>query len=401
MGNVNVSTKADQSKRKGILKKAALLATVASITSAAAIGNQKPKESEALIGAIIGIVSTVIGVATGIGQTAADIVSQQKAAEEARRAEEEARRQAEEQARQERMREQLETSAEHNVRLAEQEVSDSKEINISIADNSSLQESQALGHAMRSKGGLQKPSSPPKGINVGGFGASDEVEENDEIQNIVEEDASDEYVEEIVDDFVEEIHDEVVEESLQESFDVDNSVDESYESNEGEVVETKKTETITKKINLNKNSLIQSNKKSPTKVETNVSNNGISIDIGNSLDDEDDSPSNVIRFDINEKEDDDGIIYEEILINSGTNKNKYDGVEVGVSDDMLMSTEDAENHHLVKDGYLSAEDLILLDFAIRSGAITGEILDIMYDNGDISDEYYGAGLSLIEEIAQR
>ncbi len=101
------------------------------------------------------------------------------------------------------------------------------------------------------------------------------------------------------------------------------------------------------------------------------------------------------------KEDDDGIIYEEILINSGTNKNKYDGVEVGVSDDMLMSTEDAENHHLVKDGYLSAEDLILLDFAIRSGAITGEILDIMYDNGDISDEYYGAGLSLIEEIAQR
>ena len=58
MGNVNVSTKADQSKRKGILKKAALLATVASITSAAAIGNQKPKESEALIGAIIGIVST-------------------------------------------------------------------------------------------------------------------------------------------------------------------------------------------------------------------------------------------------------------------------------------------------------------------------------------------------------
>ena len=44
---------------------------------------------------------------------------------------------------------------------------------------------------MRSKGGLQKPSSPPKGINVGGFGASDEVEENDEIQNIVEEDASD------------------------------------------------------------------------------------------------------------------------------------------------------------------------------------------------------------------
>ncbi len=34
MGNVNVSTKADQSKRKGILKKVALLATVASITSA-------------------------------------------------------------------------------------------------------------------------------------------------------------------------------------------------------------------------------------------------------------------------------------------------------------------------------------------------------------------------------
>lgn len=394
MGNVNTNKKVDQNKRKGILKKAALLATVASITSVAAIGNQKPKESEAIVGAIISAVTSVISVATSIGQTVASAINESNAAET------------------ERLRNTLEISSDHNVRLKNEE-DNVKEINISIADNSSLQQSKVSSYSsMRSKGGLQKPSSPPKGINVGGFGASEEIEENDEIQNIVEEDVmedvmedivddtSDEYVEEIVDEYVDEIHDEVVEESLQESFDIDNSVDESYESNEDEVVEAEKTENVTvKKINLNKNSLIKNNKKNPTKVEMNVNNtsNGISIDIGNSLDNEDESSSNVIRFDINEKEDDDGVVYEEVVIKSGTN-HKQENFTVGVSDDMLMPTEEAENHHLVKDGYLSAEDLILLDFGIRSGAITGDILDIMYNNGDISDEYYGAGLTLIEEI---
>lgn len=384
MGTTNINKNNEQSKRKGILKKAALLATVASITSAAAIGNQKPKESEALIGAIFGVISTVIGVATGIGQGVAETVAQRNARKQA---EEEARRQAEEEKRraeEERMRQLLETSSDHNVRLSAQEEEDeSKVINISVADNTSLQGAQSA-QSMRSKGNLQKPSSPPKGIHVGGFGA---VEEDDtQIENIVtENEVLDESVYDEMEDTVDivdnELINEIVNDVVDENINVKEEIDTVVEESKQEETQTQnKEEAVVVNISTNKNTNVLNKNTSKSEV----------INLGS------EDTSNVIRLEINEKDEDDDILYEEIIIKSGTN-NKEEAT-IGVSDDMLMSTEDAEKHYLVIEGYLSADDLILLDFGIRSGAITEDVLEVMHENGDISDEYYDAGLSLIEEM---
>jgi len=284
MGTTNINKNNEQSKRKGILKKAALLATVASITSAAAIGNQKPKESEALIGAIFGVISTVIGVATGIGQGVAETVAQRNARKQA---EEEARRQAEEEKRraeEERMRQLLETSSDHNVRLSAQEEEDeSKVINISVADNTSLQGAQSA-QSMRSKGNLQKPSSPPKGIHVGGFGA---VEEDDtQIENIVTEnevldesvyDEMEDTVDIVDNELINEIVNDVVDENINVKEEINTVVDENInvkeeintvveESKQEETQTQNKEEAVVVNISTNKNTNVLNKNTSKSEV---------------------------------------------------------------------------------------------------------------------------------------
>ena len=149
MGNVSGNGK-ENTLRKKVLKKAAMLATVASITGACAVGGQKPKESEALIGAIIMAIVAGVTTAASIGQSVYETESaknmqnqavkeQKRQEEEARKQAEEARKQAEREAEEARIQAALE-DPNYNVRLQEQDEEEGKTIDMSSADNSAVLE---------------------------------------------------------------------------------------------------------------------------------------------------------------------------------------------------------------------------------------------------------------------
>lgn len=321
MGNVSGNGK-ENTLRKKVLKKAAMLATVASITGACAVGGQKPKESEALIGAIIMAIVAGITTAASIGQSVYETESaknmQNQAVKEQKRQEEEARKQAEREAEEARIQAALE-DPNYNVRLQEQDEEEGKTIDMSSADNSAVleqQQQEAMARARR-RNSIKRPTAPPKDVNVGGFGVEEEVEEvvTEDIVNNEEE-----VVEDIVDDDV-------------------SYTDESYE----EFVES-------------------------------------------------DSESNIVRLSL--KDVDFGSDEFNGVIEQITTGGDY----VEVDEDMLMSEKDAQNHRLVEEGFLSAEEIILLDFGIRNGTINEDVLNSMYESGEVSDEYYEGAMELLFEI---
>lgn len=361
----------NETSRKKILKKAALLATAASITGAVTVGGQKPKESDALIGAIIAIVTTAVSVTAGIAQS---VVS----SEQQKRADEAARKQAEEEARQERIREQLANSSEHNVRVG-QEVEEQvgKEIDISIANNGELLESQRSqggrsSYSSKSNSGkLNKPPTPPKGIQVGGFGAEDDIEVEEITENISE------IVEETTESYE---NDEIIETQNIVTDDANESKPPIIQTTTGETNQNNKLDnTIQNTTNKTHNNL----KDYTNKTETST------------------TPKFELFFeeesgDLNEY---DNIVYEELVahgVGVVGDISSEDAVEFDES--MVMDEETAFNHRLVQEGYLSIEELILYDYGIRVGAIDEDVLNAMYENGEISDESYAGAIELMYEI---
>lgn len=102
--------------------------------------------------------------------------------------------------------------------------------------------------------------------------------------------------------------------------------------------------------------------------------------------------SNIVRFSLNDLDDDD---LDELI--SQTNSEEF-FAELDVSS--IMSEKEAMNHELVQLGYLSAEELILLDFGIRNGTIDQNILDEMLEQGIVTDEYYEGACYLIAGISE-
>lgn len=353
MGNTKGIEK-ENSARKKILKKAAMLATVASITGACAVGGQKPKESEALIGAIIAAITTVISIGASIGQSVSDGI---QASNERAAAEEEARRQAEEERRlaeEERIRAALE-SADHNVRLNKTEESPNKIIDISSADNSAVleqQQQEAMARA-RKRSNIKRPTAPPKDVNIGGFGVEDEEE-------IINDNLSEEIDNSVLEDNI------YNQEEDNSDYNSDDYIDENIENQEEEINYSEETVDDNKQ----EGDTISSNI-----VKFNLNELGIEGNVSSKLNY--DNQNKVVEgFDI--YEDDEGYV-------------EFD-------ESMLMLESDAEKHLLVRTGMLTAEELILLDFGVKSGAITIDILSTMYENGDVSDEYYEGAMKFIEEL---
>ena len=353
MGNVSGNGK-ENTLRKKVLKKAAMLATVASITGACAVGGQKPKESEALIGAIIMAIVAGITTAASIGQSVYENESaknmQNQAVKEQKRQEEEARKQAEREAEEARIQAALE-DPNYNVRLQEQDEEEGKTIDMSSADNSAVleqQQQEAMARARR-RNSIKRPTAPPKDVNVGGFGVEEEVEE------VVTED--------IVNN-----EEEVVEEV----------VTEDIVNNEEEIVE----EVVTEDIVNNEEEV----------VEDIVDDDVSYTDESDEEFVESDSESNIVRLSL--KDVDFGSDEFNGVIEQITTGGDY----VEVDEDMLMSEKDAQNHRLVEEGFLSAEEIILLDFGIRNGTINEDVLNSMYESGEVSDEYYEGAMELLFEI---
>ena len=360
MGNVSGNGK-ENTLRKKVLKKAAMLATVASITGACAVGGQKPKESEALIGAIIMAIVAGITTAASIGQSVYETESaknmQNQAVKEQKRQEEEARKQAEEarkQAEREVEEARIQAALEdpnYNVRLQEQDEEEGKTIDMSSADNSAVleqQQQEAMARARR-RNSIKRPTAPPKDVNVGGFGVEEEVEE------VVTED--------IVNN-----EEEVVEEV----------VTEDIVNNEEEVVE----EIVTEDIVNNEEEV----------VEDIVDDDVIYTDEGYGEFVESDSESNIVRLSLKD------VDFDSHEFNGVIEQITTGGDYVEVDEDMLMSEKDAQNHRLVEEGFLSAEEIILLDFGIRNGTINEDVLNSMYESGEVSDEYYEGAMELLFEI---
>lgn len=373
----------NETSRKKILKKAALLATAASITGAVTVGGQKPKESDALIGLIVTLVTTVVSVGAGIAQTAVS-------ADQQWRAEEEAKKQAAEEARQAKMREQLENSSEHNIRV-NQEVQEEvgKEIDISIANNADLANEGSQGSRSNgvktNSGKLNKPPTPPKGIQVGGFGVADEVEE-EVVENISEE------VEETV-----ELNEEVGNTEIQDEVaDVTNetkppviqtTTGETTHTNGNNKVENTTQNTINK---TESNKQETQNKKPQNSLKDHTNKTETSTTPKFELSFEEDSS------DLNDEE---NVVYEDLVAHGVGVVGEFlseDAVEFDES--MVMDEETALNHRLVQEGYLTSEELILYDYGIRVGAIDENILNTMYENGEISDESYAGAIELMYEI---
>ena len=349
MGNVSGNGK-ENTLRKKVLKKAAMLATVASITGACAVGGQKPKESEALIGAIITAIIMGITTAASVGQSVYEtetaknmqnkaIKEQQRQERAAREAEERAKKEAEEQARREAEEARIKAALEdpnYNVRLQEKEEEEGKTIDMSSADNSAVleqQQQEAMARARR-RSNIKRPTVPPKDVNVGGFGVEEEVVEEVVTEDIVNNE--EEIVEEIVTEDIVNNEEEVVEDI------VDDDViytDEGY----GEFVES-------------------------------------------------DSESNIVRLSLKD------VDFDSHEFNGVIEQITTGGDYVEVDEDMLMSEKDAQNHRLVEEGFLSAEEIILLDFGIRNGTINEDVLNSMYESGEVSDEYYEGAMELLFEI---
>ena len=349
MGNVSGNGK-ENTLRKKVLKKAAMLATVASITGACAVGGQKPKESEALIGAIIMAIVMAATTAASVGQSVYEtesaknmqnqaIKEQQRQERAAREAEERAKKEAEEQARREAEEARIKAALEdpnYNVRLQEQDEEEGKTIDMSSADNSAVleqQQQEAMARARR-RSNIKRPTVPPKDVNVGGFGVEEEVVEEVVTEDIVNNE--EEVVEEIVTEDIVNNEEEVVEDI------VDDDViytDEGY----GEFVES-------------------------------------------------DSESNIVRLSLKD------VDFDSDEFNGVIEQITTGGDYVEVDEDMLMSEKDAQNHRLVEEGFLSAEEIILLDFGIRNGTINEDVLNSMYESGEVSDEYYEGAMELLFEI---
>ena len=364
MGNVSGNGK-ENTLRKKVLKKAAMLATVASITGACAVGGQKPKESDALIGAIIMAIMMGVTAAASVGQSVYEtesaknmqnqaIKEQQRQERAAREAEERAKKEAEEQARREAEEARIKAALEdpnYNVRLQEKEEEEGKTIDMSSADNSAVleqQQQEAMARARR-RNSIKRPTAPPKDVNVGGFGVEEEVEE------VVTED--------IVNN-----EEEVVEEI----------VTEDIVNNEEEIVE----EIVTEDIVNNEEEV----------VEDIVDDDVIYTDEGYGEFVESDSESNIVRLSLKD------VDFDSHEFNGVIEQITTGGDYVEVDEDMLMSEKDAQNHRLVEEGFLSAEEIILLDFGIRNGTINEDVLNSMYESGEVSDEYYEGAMELLFEI---
>ena len=392
MGNVSGNGK-ENTLRKKVLKKAAMLATVASITGACAVGGQKPKESEALIGAIIMAIVAGVTTAASIGQSVYETESaknmqnqavkeQKRQEEEARKQAEEARKQAEREAEEARIQAALE-DPNYNVRLQEQDEEEGKTIDMSSADNSAVleqQQQEAMARARR-RNSIKRPTAPPKDVNVGGFGVEEEVEEvvTEDIVNNEEE-----VVEEVVTEDIVNNEEEVVEEIVTEDI-VNNEeevvgeiVTEDIVNNEEEIVE----EIVTEDIVNNEEEVVEDI------VDDDVSYTDESYEEFV----ESDSESNIVRLSL--KDVDFGSDEFNGVIEQITTGGDY----VEVDEDMLMSEKDAQNHRLVEEGFLSAEEIILLDFGIRNGTINEDVLNSMYESGEVSDEYYEGAMELLFEI---
>ena len=370
MGNVNVSGNGkgkENSLRKKVLKKAAMLATVASITGACAVGGQKPKESDALIGAIIMAIAMGVSAAASVGQSVYETESaknmQNQAIKEQQRQEEEARKRAEREAEQARIQAALENPY-YNVRLQQQEKEEGKTIDMSSANNADVleqQQQEAMARARR-RNGIKRPTAPPKDVNVGGFGVEEEVVEEVVTENIVNNE--EEVVEEIVTEDIVNNEEEVITEDIV--------------NNEEGVVE----EVVNEDIVNNEEGVVED-----------IVDDGV-IYTEESYEEvvENDSGSNIVRLSLKDfdfgSEEFNGVIEQ---ITAG-------GDYVEVDEDMLMSDEDAQNHRLVEEGFLSAEEIILLDFGIRNGTINENVLNSMYESGEVSDEYYEGAMELLFEI---
>ena len=392
MGNVSGNGK-ENTLRKKVLKKAAMLATVASITGACAVGGQKPKESEALIGAIIMAIVAGVTTAASIGQSVYETESaknmqnqavkeQKRQEEEARKQAEEARKQAEREAEEARIQAALE-DPNYNVRLQEQDEEEGKTIDMSSADNSAVleqQQQEAMARARR-RNSIKRPTAPPKDVNVGGFGVEEEVEEvvTEDIVNNEEEVVEEVVTEDIVNN-EEEVVEEIVTEDIvnNEEEVVEEIVTEDIVNNEEEIVE----EVVTEDIVNNEEEVVEDI------VDDDVSYTDESYEEFV----ESDSESNIVRLSL--KDVDFGSDEFNGVIEQITTGGDY----VEVDEDMLMSEKDAQNHRLVEEGFLSAEEIILLDFGIRNGTINEDVLNSMYESGEVSDEYYEGAMELLFEI---
>ena len=396
MGNVSGNGK-ENTLRKKVLKKAAMLATVASITGACAVGGQKPKESDALIGAIITAIIMGITTAASVGQSVYEtetaknmqnqaIKEQQRQERAAREAEERAKKEAEEQARREAEEARIKAALEdpnYNVRLQEKEEEEGKTIDMSSADNSAVleqQQQEAMARARR-RNSIKRPTAPPKDVNVGGFGVEEEVEEvvTEDIVNNEEEVVEEVVTEDIVNN-EEEVVQEIVTEDIvnNEEEVVEEIVTEDIVNNEEEIVE----EIVTEDIVNNEEEVVEDI------VDDDVSYTDESYEEFV----ESDSESNIVRLSL--KDVDFGSDEFNGVIEQITTGGDY----VEVDEDMLMSEKDAQNHRLVEEGFLSAEEIILLDFGIRNGTINEDVLNSMYESGEVSDEYYEGAMELLFEI---
>lgn len=400
------NAKAQNSSRKSLLKKAAVLATVASITGAVGVGSQKPKESEAIIGAIIGIVSTLVSVGAGIGTTVADSVAQsnakKQAEEEARRQAEEARRQAEEEAR----RQALQTG-EHNIRVKQEqeklaEANSAKEINMSVADNSELSAQQQAASVSRFNTGLSKPVNPPKNVHVGGFGvAAEETKPEQKVENVTKHEAVVVQTQSANANNV--VQNTQQQQQSQQQSNVVENTQQNVQQQQNNVVENT-NDTITQEVineslntveNTNENfentTVVENNKNTDDKQYTEIVT-------------QDKIESNIVRFPIKDLEIEESLAElgsEDIVAQGFGIVGEYsekDYVEVDESD--LMTDEMAAEHRLVQDGSLTSDDLILLDFGIRNGSITQDLLDLMYESQEITQEYYEAATSLMSEMIE-
>ena len=222
---------------------------------------------------------------------------------------------------------------------------------MSSANNAGIleqQQQEAMARARR-RNSIKRPTAPPKDVNVGGFGVEEEVEE------VVTED--------IVNN-----EEEVVEEI----------VTEDIVNNEEEIVE----EIVTEDIVNNEEEV----------VEDIVDDDVIYTDEGYGEFVESDSESNIVRLSLKD------VDFDSDEFNGVIEQITTGGDYVEVDEDMLMSEKDAQNHRLVEEGFLSAEEIILLDFGIRNGTINEDVLNSMYESGEVSDEYYEGAMELLFEI---
>ena len=334
MGNSNAIGDSKQKSLRKGILKKAAILATVAAVTGAAATAQQKAQKSE---ALVGLIFTVVSTVVGtVGSIAGGIAGNNA---ERRQAEEERRRQEEEE-RQARIREALE-SAEHNVRLQETEednVND-KKVDISVSDNSAIIEENSLSQ-YSSRTNLNRPK-VVKGINTGGFGVTAEEETKTGISEIEE---VDEILDEVIDDTVEEIETE------------DEEVDNKY----GDLNAAQST------------------------------------------------PSNIVRFTLDdlELEDDysDSIdtIYEEVFAHGvgviGNNENIGEDNYLEIDESLLMSEDEAKEHPLVQQGIIDYENLILLDFGMRNGTIDGEILSMMYESGEITEECHNALVEMMESI---